>query len=279
MGSIAGLDQLASANHSANYQAANDNGNHQTGKDRSVNGFTNNGVNDKSEYGRIMDSIQNGKMSIPEFFALCESYQKSNLNTTEIKDFVDYYLMSNQYLIETKLLLLNHMEGKAMFLNDMKLYAAIFVEGLVKQGVDWDSIHNSCHQINRLDSRMAAYEKLYKLQFGQIDQLKFLVFDEKRMMQIREIAAIQNNQVSGDSISARFFANIFENSWVNSPRDSDSYTEIMNAIESLNVEERFKNLIVWKFSGKNKSFFDEWRNSKGKYLNLNEAELKRMYAN
>ena len=279
MGSIAGLDQLASANHSANYQAANDNGNHQTGKDRSVNGFTNNGVNDKSEYGRIMDSIQNGKMSIPEFFALCESYQKSNLNTTEIKDFVDYYLMSNQYLIETKLLLLNHMEGKAMFLNDMKLYAAIFVEGLVKQGVDWDSIHNSCHQINRLDSRMAAYEKLYKLQFGQIDQLKFLVFDEKRMMQIREIAAIQNNQVSGDSISARFFANIFENSWVNSPRDSDSYTEIMNAIESLNVEERFKNLIVWKGSGKNKSFLDEWRNSKGTYLNLTEAELKRMYAN
>lgn len=187
--------------------------------------------------------------------------------------------MSDQYSIENKLILLNHMEGNAIFMDDMALYASLFVVGLVKQGVDWNFINNSCDRINGLNSRIAAYEKLYKLQFAQMDQLKLLVVDEKRILQIREVLAIQNNHVSGDSKSARFFANVFENSWVNSPRDSESYAEIMNAIESLNVEERFKNLIVWKFSGKNKRFFDEWRNSKGKYLNLNEAELKRMYAN
>jgi hypothetical protein len=281
--SIDSVEKLTATNHSSAHGAAGNDGsniiNNSDSRSSSRNSLSKNGNNSKSEYGKIIALIQNGQLSISEFFDLCDSYDKSNPNTTHVKDFVDYYLMSDQYSIEDKLSLLNNMDGNMLFLNEIKLYATLFVEGLIKQGSDWQHINDSCNGINNVDSKMAAYEKLYKSQYGKMDQLKFLVSDEKRISQIREVAAIQNAVISGDSISSRFFANVFTYAWENSPQDTESYAEIMNAIESLNIEERFKNLIVWKFSGKNRKYFDDWRDSKGKYLNLNEAELKRMYSN
>lgn len=234
--------------------------------------------NGKSDYGKTIDLIQNGKLPIAEFLNLCEDYENNNLNNYHLKDFVDYWFMSDQYSVEDKLQLL-HMLGKnALFADEIRLYASFLVDGLAKQGVDWNAIHATCNLIKNTDAKLGAYDKLYKLQYGKIDQLKFLAADEVRIAQLRQFITERNPALNGDTGSSRFFADIFDYAWKNGTQNSESYSEIMNNIESLNVEDRFKSLIIWKFSGKDRFHFEAWKSKTGKYLDLNENSLKKMYA-